>query len=100
MGYSWERIKSFTPWVTHGIQLRAFIERKMLQSRYLLLGKIYIICLKRDNPAIPQGIDYGSHLDSLKVTKGVPLLMILILTSVPFSLTTVRLSILSLTDCY
>ena len=59
MGYSWERITSFTPWVTctHGIELRAFIERKMPQSRYLLLGKIYIICLKRNNP---QGIDYES----------------------------------------
>ena len=34
MGYSWEGIMSFTPWVTHGIELSAFIERKMPQSRY------------------------------------------------------------------
>jgi len=29
MGYSWERITSLTPWVTHGIELRAFIACKM-----------------------------------------------------------------------
>jgi len=34
MGYSWERIMSFTPWVTHGIELRAFIARKMPNSRH------------------------------------------------------------------
>ena len=34
MGYSWERITSFTPWVTHGIEIRAFIARKMPKSRH------------------------------------------------------------------
>jgi len=50
MGYSWERITSFTPWVTHGIELRAFIARKMPKSRHsmcdLIQGKFYVICLK------------------------------------------------------
>ena len=34
MGYSWERIMSLTPWVTHGIELRAFIAGKMPKSRH------------------------------------------------------------------
>ena len=34
MGYSWEGITSLTPWVTHGIELRAFIARKMPKSRH------------------------------------------------------------------
>jgi len=47
MGYSWGRITSFTPWVTHGIELRAFIARKMSKSRCdLIQEKFYIICLK------------------------------------------------------
>ena len=31
---SWERITSFVPWVTHGLELRAFIARKMAKSMY------------------------------------------------------------------
>ena len=29
MSHSWERITSFAPWVTHGVELHAFIARKM-----------------------------------------------------------------------
>ena len=50
MGYSWERITSFTPWVTHGIELCAFIARKMPKLGGtvcdLIQGKFYVICLK------------------------------------------------------
>ena len=34
MSHSWERITSFAPWVTHGIELRAFIVRKMPKSMH------------------------------------------------------------------
>ena len=34
MCHSWERIASFAPWVTHGIELRAFIVRKIPKSMY------------------------------------------------------------------
>ena len=34
MSHSWERITSFVPWVTHGIELRAFIARKMPKSMH------------------------------------------------------------------
>ena len=34
MCHSWERIASFAPWVTHGIESGAFIARKMLKSMH------------------------------------------------------------------
>ena len=34
MCHSSERIMSFAPWVTHGIELRAFIVRKMPKSMH------------------------------------------------------------------
>ena len=40
MCHSWERITSFVPWVTHGIELCAFIARKMAKSMYNM--KLYI----------------------------------------------------------
>ena len=37
MSHSRERIMSFAPWVTHEIELRAFIVRKMPQSKDVAL---------------------------------------------------------------
>ena len=74
------------PWVTHGKELRHLHLGLLMGRDYvlslnvkcpkvgtlcnLLQGKIYVICLKRDIPAIPQRIDYEikyeSHLYSLK----------------------------------
>ena len=81
------------PWVTHGKELRYHSHGLLMithlhlgllmgQNNYvlslnvkcpkvgtlcnLLRGKIYVICLKRDIPAIPPRIDYESHLDSIK----------------------------------
>ena len=34
MSHSWERITSFAPWVTHGVELRAFIACKMPRSMH------------------------------------------------------------------
>jgi len=34
MSHSWEKITSFAPWVTHGVELRAFIARKMPRSMH------------------------------------------------------------------
>ena len=34
MSHAWERITSFAPWVTHGVELRAFIARKMPRSMH------------------------------------------------------------------
>ena len=34
MSHSWERITSFAPWVTHGVELHAFIARKMPRSMH------------------------------------------------------------------
>ena len=50
MSHSSERITSFVPWVTHGIELRVFIARKTSNSICtcgLILGKNYVFCLKR-----------------------------------------------------
>ena len=52
-----------------------------------LQGKIYVICLKRDIPEIPQGIDYESHLDSLKShQRGTPAIDSYFLSNVKVSL--------------
>ena len=34
MSHSWERITSFVPWATHGIELRPFIVCKMPKSMH------------------------------------------------------------------
>ena len=34
MSHSWERITSFATWVTHGVELRAFIAHKMSRSMH------------------------------------------------------------------
>ena len=70
------------PWVTHGKELRHLHLGLLMGRDYVLSlnvkcpkvgtlcnlpqGKIYVICLERDIPAIPQRIDYESHLYSLK----------------------------------
>ena len=67
MGYSWERITSFTPWVTHGIEYVLSLNVKCPKVGTLcnlLQGKIYVICLKWNIPAIHQRIDHEFHLDS------------------------------------
>ena len=43
MYHSWERITSFAPWVTHGIELRAFIARKMLKSMHNMWSYLWKI---------------------------------------------------------
>ena len=89
MGHSWERITLPFPWVTHGKELRHLCLGLLMGQNYvlslnvkcpkvgtlcnLLQGKIYVICLKRDIPAIPRRIDYDSHLDSIKShQRGIP----------------------------
>ena len=59
MSHSWEKlpfpwvtITSFTPWVTHGIELRAFIACKMPKSRHNVPGKVLHHLPQRDIPEI------------------------------------------------
>ena len=39
MCHSWERIASFAPWVTHGIELHAFIVRKIMHNMWPYIGR-------------------------------------------------------------
>ena len=53
MSHSWERIMSFAPWVTHGIELRAFIARKMPKSMHNMwpyIGKELRLLPQEDIP--------------------------------------------------
>ena len=67
MSHSWERITSFAPWVTHGIELRAFIVRKMPKSMHMwsYIGKELRLKPQKDIPVNYQMIGYESHLHSL-----------------------------------
>ena len=49
MCHSWERITSFAPWVTQGLELHSFIARKMPRSMHNMRPYIgnYVNCLKR-----------------------------------------------------
>ena len=48
LSHSWERITSFAPWVTHWIELRAFIVRKMPMWSYI--GKELHLLPQKDIP--------------------------------------------------
>ena len=53
MSHSWERITSFAPWVTHGVELRAFIARKMPRSMHNMrpyIGKELCQLSQKDIP--------------------------------------------------
>ena len=67
MSHSWERITSFAPWVTHGIELRAFIARKMARSMHYMwsyIGKELRLLPQKDIPVNYQMIGYEYHLHS------------------------------------
>ena len=62
---SWERIMSFAPWVTHGIELCAFIARKMPKSIHNMwpyIGKELCLLPQEDIPVNYKIIGYESHL--------------------------------------
>ena len=67
MCHSWERVMSFPPWVTHRIQLRAFIVHKMPKSMRMLscTGKELHLLPQKEIPVNYQMIGYESHLHSL-----------------------------------
>ena len=53
MSHSWERITSFAPLVTHGVELRAFIARKMPRSMHNMrpcIGKELCQLSQKDIP--------------------------------------------------
>ena len=55
MSHLWERITSFAPWVTHGVELRAFIARKMPRSMHNMrpyIGKELCQLSQKDIPVI------------------------------------------------
>ena len=54
LSHSWERITSFAPWVTHWIELRTFIARKMPKSMWPYIGKELCLLPQEDIP-----VDYG-----------------------------------------
>ena len=65
MGYSWERITSFAPWVTHGVEL---CDCKMPQSRYTVqtyLGKDLRHLPQKGYSCNPQRIDSLDSQESL-----------------------------------
>ena len=68
MSHSWERITSVAPWVTHGMELRAFIVRKMARSMHNMwsyIGKELCLLPQKDIPVNYQMIGYEYHLHSL-----------------------------------
>ena len=69
MSHSWERIMSFTPWVTHGIELCAFNVCKMPKSMHSMRPSSHRerLCLlpRKGIPVNYQMIGYRSHLHSL-----------------------------------
>ena len=68
MSHSWEGITSFAPWVTHGIELRAFIVRKMAKSMHNMwsyIGKELRLLPQKDIPVNYQMIGYEYHLHFL-----------------------------------
>ena len=68
MSHSWERNTSFVPWVTRGIELRAFIERKVARSMHNMwsyIGKELHLLPQKDVPVSYQMIGYEHHLHSL-----------------------------------
>ena len=68
MCHSWERIMSFAPWVTHGIELHAFIVCKMARSMHNMwsyIGKELRLLPQNDIPVNYQMIGYEYHLCSL-----------------------------------
>ena len=69
---------SFAPWVTHWIELRAFIVLKMPMWSYI--GKELHLLPQKDIPVNYQIIGYESHLHCLGVTRGVYPVIILHLT--------------------
>ena len=50
MSHSWERIRSFAPWVTHGIELRAFIACKMSRSMHNIYRERITSIVQKDIP--------------------------------------------------
>ena len=69
MSHSWERITSFAPWVTHGVELRAFIAHKMPRSMHNMrpyIGKELCQLPQKDIPVTYKIIGYESHLDFLR----------------------------------
>ena len=50
MSHSWERIMSFAPWVIHGIELRAFIARKMSRSMHNIYRERITSIVQKDIP--------------------------------------------------
>ena len=60
-------ITSFVAWVTHGIELRAFIVCKMPKSMHMwsYIGKELRLLPERDIPVNYQIIGYESHLHCL-----------------------------------
>ena len=57
---------SFAPWVTHWIELRAFIVRKMARIMHNMLSYIYRERIaSKDTPVNYEMIGYKSHLHSL-----------------------------------
>ena len=62
-------ITSCTPWVTHGIQLRTFIARKMPKSMHNMrpyIGKELRHLPEKDIPVTYKIIGYESHLLPLR----------------------------------
>ena len=63
MSHSWERITSFVPWVTHGIELRAFIVHKMMHNMWPSLYREELRLLpQKDIPVNYKILGYESHL--------------------------------------
>ena len=75
MNHSWKELRLFAPWVTHGVELRAFIARKMPRSMHNMrpyIGKELRQLAQEDIPVTYKIIGYESHLDSSGVTRGAP----------------------------
>ena len=65
MSHSWERITSFVPWVTHGVELCAFIVRKMPKSMHNIRKEFHNLPQKNI-------IGYEADLNPSGDTKGAP----------------------------
>ena len=72
MCHSWERITPFAAWVTHGVELRAFIARKMPKSMHNT--RPYIGKELRQLPQKDISLNYKMNLIFIPsgVTKGAP----------------------------